>query len=210
MPVITDIRQVRQKGFVLYVDGKRCCQLGKEDIRLHQLEKDRELTEDELDQIQISCLYKRLLDYSIRLLASQNRTRAEISRKLRVRTTSLPLINLILQKLDEYKYIESDEQYMKRTLESRGGYGSLYFIKKFAEKGISLTRIKEFLTVHFGRENERVAALELLKEVSKKFEKLKDPFKAKKLVQVLKNRGFRNEIIYSSIKGIESEDFPES
>ena len=149
-------------------------------------------------------------EYAIFLLSLNLRTVGEIIGKMKVRGYAEPVIGKIIQQLKALKYL-NDRQYAEVFLENLKTYRTLGYYgikKKFMEKKFPQTLLQSILDEHYTLEEEEIVARRLLKKEGYEPKKKSDnevryttygeggeDKQKQKLVNRLKSRGFRGEVI---------------
>lgn len=159
-------------------------------------------------------IYEKGLEYAIRVISSQPKTKFQIKQKLILRKLPRKIIYDIIKTLEEQGYID-DRRYAHMWVEERirtKPIGRALVQKKLFEKGIPKEIIEEAITGEMGEEKEMTAAKAMARQ---KLERLKRNLNERKeedgrrLMQklsfFLSSRGFNYYIIQRVMDDLENE-----
>lgn len=147
MKTITQISM--QKNIVkhcnIYLDGAFYCGLRLETVVERRLKTGMEISEKELDEIQISSLYTHALDRAMELLSKSVKTEKQVRDYLAKKGFTQSLTDKVIDKLKEYRFI-NDELYAENYAECYSDKKGKYLIfRELKQKGVSEDVIKEAL-----------------------------------------------------------------
>lgn len=197
---ITDIKQqIKRAGrYSIYLEGKYIFSLSESELLQSGIRIGKDYTEAELEKLQktavIDKAYMRALDY----LARRARSQWELRDYLRRKDYDSPTVDLILNKLSEYNYVD-DEKFAQAWVDNRR-----------LLKPTSLRRLQlELQQKHVSRDiidkvvrgsdgNEEVTALRNMVLKKRAHSRYQD---GQKLIAYLMRQGFR----YDDIKSVLAE-----
>jgi regulatory protein len=200
MPLITAIEPQKKKGRRnVFLDGAYWTGLSDFVIVKHSLKSGKELDEAALRQVLFDEEYEKQMRYAGRLLAGSDRTLKELETRLARRKVPEDVAKAVLAKLEGFGLV-GDETYMRRYVESRRGYGYYYYLEKFKEKGIRSAQARPVLDTILTPELEVEYAREFVAARQGKVKGLAGRERDRKLIGMLKTRGFRGPALYSCLK----------
>lgn len=183
---ITEIKpQVKNKNrFSVFINGEFSFGISEFDLLKLSLKQGQEFTDDELIDIIKSVEESECQEYANSLVNQKLYTEKKLREKLKLKQFSLVSINLVVDRLKDYGYID-DFLYAKTYIEElHNKYGILKLKQKLYEKGISREIIDECLE---GFENHDTA-LSVLKIKTRGQKPIKDDYP--KLLRFLAQKGF--------------------
>ncbi|MCL2540289.1 MAG: RecX family transcriptional regulator [Firmicutes bacterium] len=137
----------------VYLDGSFVCGLQTLTVMQHKLKLGQEITLEELERIQLESDAGTAFERAIGILSSRLKTEREIKNYLLGKGYLTPVVNSVIDKLKEYKYI-NDETYTEsfvRTYSSGSGKRKLSY--DLLHKGVSKETIDAALAEHDGSES---------------------------------------------------------
>jgi len=140
-------------------------------------------------------------------LSYRQRSKKELTKKLKDKKISEGIINKIIKLLEEQKYID-DNSYAKMYLETKirnKPIGKRLLQNKLYEKGIDKDTAEKTLTENYTEEKEIESAKKLFKKYSKKIKGKRDSEKKQKCYRYLISRGFDYEIV-NKVVNIENDE----
>lgn len=132
--------------------------------------------------------------YVIYLLSLKLRTEGEIINKLKIKNYKLKIIEEVIQRLKENKYLD-DQRYAEVYLDNLKKYKTFGYYgikKKLMEKFLSSAVIENVLNEGFGEEEEMKIAERLVRKYESGIRSYEEK---QKLAQKLKAKGFRVGVI---------------
>lgn len=128
MSRITDItEQVKDRlRCNIYVDGRFCCGLKLETVMRYRLKKGREISGEELAEIQLESEKSEALDKALNYISSTMKTESEIRKYLAQKGYLAGVSDYVVEKMKSYGYVD-DAEYGKayaKSLSSSKGKGS--------------------------------------------------------------------------------------
>jgi len=127
-------------------------------------------------------------------LSYRQRSKKELTKKLKDKKISEAVIDKIIELLEEQKYID-DSSYAKMYIETKirnKPLGKRLLQNKLYEKGIDKDNVEKILNENYSEEKEIESAKKLFKKYSKK---IKGEDKKQKCYRYLLSRGFDYEIV---------------
>ncbi|MFA7309010.1 MAG: regulatory protein RecX [Patescibacteria group bacterium] len=190
--IITKIEQQKKRlnRSSLYIDDVFYCGVDTQVVVSCSLKKGKEITQEELDEIERRELSHKAWDYVLRFVGIRMRSELEIRRRLKQKEYSEPLIDSLIKKSQEYNLINDDQfaqAYVRdRVLFRNKGKRALEFELK--NKGIEKDIIQKTLS-SIGEEDELgTARLALTKKY--KGNNFSDKKAYEKAMRFLAGRGF--------------------
>lgn len=147
MKTITQISMQKNSGkhCNIYLDGVFYCGLRLETVVECRLKTGMEISEKELDEIQISSLYTHALDRAMELLSRSVKTEKQVRDYLIKKGFTQSLTDKVIDKLKEYRFI-NDALYAENYAECYSDKKGKYLIfRELKQKGVSEDVIKEAL-----------------------------------------------------------------
>lgn len=204
---ITDYKtQKNDKRISVFIDGQYMFSVTKDNFILNNLYIGKELSKDEIINIEQEDEKERAFSYILYQLGFGAKTEKELIRKMNTQKYSQDSQEFALNKAKEYRYV-NDEEYCENFIEQHknlSGWGEQKIISNLLTKGISKelikTKIEEFYSYDEIFNNAYKCAI-------KKYEILKnkemDKYKLKqKLYMFLSGRGYNYEIISEVLEKI--------
>lgn len=116
--LITDIKKQKhnESRYNIYIDSKFCFSASGEDIIKYSINENKEIEEEELENIIRRCEETSAYNYALNLLSNKDYTSMEIKNKLKLKEYSLQTIDSVLSKLESYGFI-NDEKYIKKYID---------------------------------------------------------------------------------------------
>ena len=152
MPIITKISTQKKTDdrYNIYLDEKFAFGVDEEVLIRFDLRKGKELTEQEITQIQYEDEIRKALNSAINYLSFRMRSKLEIHNHLKKKDWEEPVINEVLNKLTELRYVDNLEFSLAyvRTQVNGAKKGPTVIVRELKQKGISAehieTAMKEF------------------------------------------------------------------
>lgn len=201
--IVTDIKQKgKSESYYVSFDGDLYGTFQLETLVKNHIKLGSELDEEQLKTIKeqddnLTC-FSRALKY----ISSRLKTEKQMREYLRGLNYSQVAIDIAIQKLKDYGYI-NDEYYAKTFAEVYGqSKGKNYLKRELAQKGVSKEYIKDIIQ----DKDDSIACLSLCQ---KKLKTLKQPLQQKdkqKLYRFLLSRGFDYETIRQTLAKCNMED----
>lgn len=205
---ITDIKEQKAKRgrYNIFIDDEFCFSADMEDIIKYSISVDREIEEDEIDKLINICEFSKAYNYALSLVSRQDYTSFEIINKLKLKNYSLETINLVLEKLNYYRFID-DERYFKKYINyclCTKKFGKNKIIAELKKKGFDNSYIDEIIIDEEKEyENIKEIAIKKLNSLNGK-ESLKP-----KLYRYLLSKGYEYDLVRKVIAEVLNniEDF---
>lgn len=201
--IITSIEEQKKKGrYNIFLDGEYAFGLYKETIYHFGLR-----TKDELDEKRIEELtsYDEInfgKKVAYRFLNFKPRSEKEVRSKLKGHKLSEESINIIIDSLKEFKFI-NDEQYAKMYIESKISLkpeGRRWLNVRLAQKGIGKETAEKTVEENYSEETEFQKARELYLKYEKKLKDKTTVEKKQKCYRHLLSKGFSFDLINRVMK----------
>lgn len=200
--IITAIEKQKHndKRYNVFIDNNFCFSADKEDIIKYSIEEGMEISQYKVEEIIELCETSKAYNYALNLISIRDYSSKEITDKLKLKNYSLKAINIVLEKLNYYGFI-NDFEYTKKYIKYYSDvkkYSKKKITTKLYEKGIKLSN-------HSGLEFDESLEYENLKELAiKKFKLIQNKDnKKQRLYRYLISKGYENDMIIKVIKEIE-------
>jgi len=132
-----EVQKNRQDRANLYLDDKFYCGISIELVMKENLKKGMEIDKEKLDELILEDEKGSALSKAVKYISSNLKTTKQIKDYLKKKEYNPQTIDYVLEKLDEYKYLD-DENYAKSfVLTYSSKYGKLKLISALKSKGIS-------------------------------------------------------------------------
>lgn len=201
--LVTEIKEINKKKKKIYINYEPAFALYNAELRKYSIVKDHMVAEQDYDVIMKEILPKRAKLRSMNLLKSRDMTEMELTRKLRDGIYPDEIIQIAIDYLKGYGYI-NDQRYVENYLFTHAGQKSKMQIQqKLMQKGIN----RELLSIAFDEyyQNDENSEKELIKKlISKRKVNILDINRQgkAKLFGYLTRKGFRIDTINSVINEI--------
>ena len=130
----------------LYLDDKFYCGISIELVMKEQLKKGMERDKDKLDQLVLEDEKGHALSKAVKYISSNLKTTKQIRDYLKKKDYNPQTIDYVIDKMNEYKYLD-DESYAKSfVLTYSKKYGKLKLISALKSKGITESIIEDLFT----------------------------------------------------------------
>lgn len=195
---VTEIKPVNSKKSKVYIDEEFAFVLYKGEMRRYHLAEGQILENEVYHEIMQEVLLKRGKTRALHLLESMNRTEAQLRSKLIEGGYPLEIIELILEYVKEYQYID-DSRYVSEYLRTRGGTKSFRQMTfELQKKGISKEVVQEIAN----KENSTDESETIRRWTEKKHIEPERMSREEiwKFCQFLLRKGFRYEDIKQELK----------
>ena len=134
--IVTDITELTKAKTRVYLDGEFAFVLYKGELRLYNIKKEQELSEETYTEIVCEVLPKRAKKRCLLLLQKKDYTEEELRRKLRDNEYPSEIIEEALEYVKSYRYVD-DYRYCVSYITSYGGQWSRQKITtKLLTKGV--------------------------------------------------------------------------
>lgn len=121
----------------LYLDDKFYAGVSIELVMKHHLKKGMEIGEEELNELILEDEKGKALDKAVKYISSTLKTTRQIRDYLKKKEYNPQTIDYVIDKMQEYKYLD-DEAYAKAFVSTYSGkYGKLKLISALKSKGVS-------------------------------------------------------------------------
>jgi len=196
---ISKIERQKRKAalYDLYSDDLYLFEITEDTLVHFALSIHREYSERKLKEIQEYDRFMRCVHQALRYLARRPHLQAELRRKLRQKQFEAPVIERAIQYLLEKKYL-SDRDFIKRFIADEKQLkksGPLRIRAKLFEKGAQREAIDEILQQAYSEEEIEANARALIEQKRQRLTHLPPEEIKKKLMAVLKNKGYNWEVI---------------
>jgi len=199
---VTEIKKLkgRQKYRVLYLDGIKSGNFFEESLFKFDIKEDSYLSEKELNQLQKFQDEKEAERIAINYLSYKPRSINEVRRKLWSKKISDAIIDITIEKMKSYSYLD-DEKYTCGWIEERirtRGFSSSKIKSELFLKGISKEIIENNLTEIYTPELEIKTAKSLAKKQIRKYKALDKKVIRRRIINFLLRKGYN----YSTIESV--------
>lgn len=203
--IVTDITEASKSKYKIFIDGEFSFVLYKGELRSLKIKKDAELDEKVYNEIVNEILPKRAKLRAMHLLEKRPYTEAELRRKLRENQYSDDLIDVALNYVKNYGYVD-DEAYARQYIGTYSDSKSLRQIEqKLMEKGISKRTIESAIAEmkELGEApDERMLIRRAIEKKGIDYN-CRDNKEIAKLVRYLVSKGFSMELIRDELRGLD-------
>lgn len=197
--VITKIEiQKKNKNRVnLYIDEEFYCGLSLETIMKNHLKEGQSINESSLEYLICETEKEMALNKAVSYISKCQKTKQEIFKYLLQKGFDEQIINIVIEKLQEYNYV-NDELYAKNYIKFKNkNNGSRKIEMELKQKGVAENIAKECLEQYScDRESILPVALKYMKN------KEKDLKTKQKAYRHLASRGFQSEDILFALNQI--------
>ena len=201
--IITEIKpQIKNKERVnIYVNNKYYCSLTLKTVLVHKLKTGTEADESFLSKIQLESEKDYAFNKALNLLSRFRKTKAEIKEYLAENGFLEETVNYVLEKLDEYKFI-NDKDIAVDFAKNSEKYGKRLIEYKLKRRGVSEGDIAEGVE-SIEDESERAVAV-----LTKYLKGKPDDYKTKtKAFKYLISKGFDYETAKAALQRVGNEDY---
>lgn len=186
----------------LYLDDKFYAGVSIELVMKHHLKKGMEIGKDELDELVLEDEKGKALDKAVKYISSTLKTTRQIRDYLKKKEYNPQTIDYVIEKMQEYKYLD-DESYAKAFISTYSGkYGKLKLISALKSKGVSDNIIDNVLS------SEDLKMENSIENTANKYLKNKPRTSETymKLSRFLYSRGYEYDDIKSLINELKGEE----
>lgn len=203
MGIVTKVEvQKRHKDRVnIYVDDEFCCGLNMEAAMSHGVKKGAEFLPNEIVDIMLDSDKMTALSKACDFISKTPKTEKQIRDYLQGKGYDDIVIDSVIAKMKEYKYID-DNEYARLYLSSISGVGKTKIKYNLLKRGIDKDTIESVLDGYQSDKDE-------IEKIARKYLKGKECTKENiaKLYRHLVGKGFDYEEIRSIIGNIRIEDY---
>jgi len=193
MAVITDLKLQKNKSRAnVYLDNVFVCGLEVSTIAQNYLKIGTEISQLELEKIQLESEVERAKEKALSLLERQKYTKKQLRTKLSSKGYLPNVIDEAITKLEEYGYI-SDTDFAESFLRSTSTKSKKEIMFALKSKGVNDKVISEVL------EDSKINEEDTISRLAEKFMKYKEPNveNKKKMIAYLYRKGFDLSLINS-------------
>ena len=203
---VTEIKKLkgRQKYRVLYLDGIKYGNFFEESLFKFDIKEDSYLSEKELNQLQNFQDEKEAERVAINYLSYKPRSINEVRRKLWSKKISDAMIDITIEKMKNYGYLD-DEKYTRGWIEERirtRGFSSSKIKSELFLKGISKEIIENNLSEIYTPELEIKTAKMIAKKQMRKYKNLDEKVIKRRIINFLLRKGYNYSVIESILPEI--------
>ncbi len=193
----------------IFVDGEYLFSLSVNGVAKNMLYKDKELTEDEINEMKIDDEKEISYQYALKRIAEKMYSRKELKDKLLKKGFLEDSVEFALDKAASYGYLD-DSYYTKCFIEQRAipnKWGVNIIKQKLYQKGIDKELIESSLSEYFKEDTSKDNCYELcLKKFrSLNINSLEDRKNVDKIYRFLISRGYSYDEINTSIENLKRE-----
>lgn len=195
-------KQKKGNRFNLYLDGEFYSGIELDTIVKYGLKNYQDIEKQKLDSYILESESFFAFNKALKYLSKSMKTESEIKDYLKTKNFNNNVIDLAIEKLYEYKYI-NDEIYVKNYVDFyKNKYGKLKIKQNLINKKINEEIIDEFLS--FNEEESLLIVINLIEKMIKNKE-LDDKLK-QKVIRNLLSKGYSYDIIKSAFKRIKDNE----
>lgn len=197
--IVTQIVGVTKTKFKVYVDEQFAFVLYKGELSRYRIQEGKELSQEQMDEIQSEVILKRAKLRAMHLLNQMDRTEEQLRLKLKQGLYTDEIIDKAIQYVKSFGYI-NDENYAVRYVMSRQQAKSKREIyASLCQKGMDRECIERALEICYEGTNELDTITKLLEK--KRFSPEDSTVaQKKKMYDYLMRKGFRSEDIRQVIQ----------
>lgn len=199
---VTAIVPLDKRRSKVFLDGEVGFVLYRGELKRYQIEEDRELSEEQYNQILEEVLFKRGKERVLYLLKDRDRTEYEIQKKLKEGFYPQPVIEQTMDFLRKYRFVD-DLDYGRRYIEAYGNRRSRKRLEfDLQQKGLKQEQIRRLL------EDSQVCEDSQIQDFLRKkgyMPESTSPKDKAKLVAALARKGFSYDAVYRNL-GAGQED----
>lgn len=208
---VTDIKKLkgRQKYRVLYLDGIKSGNFFEESLFKFGIKEGSHLSEKEINQLKRFQKEGEAERVAINYLSYKPRSINEVRRKLWSKKISDVMIDITIEKMKNYGYLD-DEKYTRGWIEERirtRGFSSSKIKSELFLKGISKEIIENNLTEIYTPELEIKTAKRIAKKQMRKYKNLDEKVIRRRIINFLLRKGYNYSTIESILPGIIENKF---
>lgn len=197
--LVTKIQLVNKKKSRVFIDESFAFVLYNGELRQYGIREGEELAEDSYEEIINDVLYKRGKARVLHLLASMERTEAQVVRKLTDNGYPREVIQRVIDFAKAYGYLDDKRFAASYVRESRNRKSSAYMKAELMQKGISSDVIHNiFQEDEVGDDEERIRYWVEKKQVDIQNS---DEVQLRKFYMFLARKGFKGDDIARVLKG---------
>ncbi len=194
---ITQIKEINNKKKLIMSEGKPIFALYNKELKRFNIEAEKDLDEATIEQIKNEILLKRCFERSLYILKNNDKTKSQLTIKLKDNYYPIEVIDKTLEKLISYGYID-DKRYILNYFNSRSKTKSKkYIINMLMQKGISKEEIISVLAETQEVDEEKII-VNLIKKKEKTYN-INENSSKNKMIQFLLRKGFSYEIVSKTI-----------
>ena len=195
-------KQKKGNRFNLYLDGEFYSGIELDTIVKYGLKNYQEIEKQKLESYILESESFFAFNKALKYLSKSMKTESEIKDYLKTKNFNNNVIDLAIEKLYEYKYI-NDEIYVKNYVDFyKNKYGKLKIKQNLINKKINEEIIDEFLS--YNEEESLLIVINLIEKMIKNKE-LDDKLK-QKVIRNLLSKGYSYDIIKSAFKRIKDNE----
>lgn len=199
--VITGIKKQRynEERYNVFIDSKFCFSASGEDIIKYSLNVAKEIEIEELEELIRNCEETKAYNYALNLLSIKDYTSKDIKTKLKLKQYSDKTIQLVLSKLELYKFV-NDEEYVRKYIDyslnvKKTGKNKIIF--ELQNKGIKSENM-EFIEI-----DEELQYINAYNLASKKLRSIYNKANIKdKLYRYLLSKGYDFDLIKRVVRNL--------
>jgi regulatory protein len=204
---ITDI-QIKRNNVKIYVDGEFLAESDSLIVSKFDLFIDKDVSDNIIDKLKQKAAFAKAKNDVIRFLSYRPRSEWEICNKLKKKNYSAITIKEIISWLKE-KNLVNDREFSLMWIKDRMAnkpLGKLKIKNELKKKGIKNSTIENIINIFFEKEVDELKLAYQLVESKKNALKLKNiELEPKKIINMLKNRGFSYNVINNIYDEITNE-----
>jgi regulatory protein len=204
---ITDI-QIKRNNVKIYVDGEFLAESDSLIVSKFDLFIDKDVSDNIIDKLKQKAAFVKAKNDVIRFLSYRPRSEWEICNKLKKKNYSAITIKEIISWLKE-KNLVNDREFSLMWIKDRMAnkpLGKLKIKNELKKKGIKNSTIENIINIFFEKEVDELKLAYQLVESKKNALKLKNiELEPKKIINMLKNRGFSYNVINNIYDEITNE-----
>ena len=196
---ITDIQfKKNSRKITIFVDHQPFIEINQDLLLEFSFYIGQVLTQKKMDDILKKASLKKAQNYAIKLLSYRARSEFELSYRLKTKKFHSNIINQVIDWL-KAKNLINDHEFASLWIKDRlhnKPIGKLKIKKELFQKGIDRDIVEKVISSYFSEEQDELnLAHQLISDKMKSFQSKKVNYDSKKIINLLKSRGFSYPII---------------
>ncbi|MGQ9732054.1 MAG: regulatory protein RecX [Candidatus Zipacnadales bacterium] len=210
---ITKVKMLkRPRGYcAVYIDGKLTLKASRAAVEAAGLQLGKKLDDSGLKQALEAAQQADAFNQALALLASRDRTQAELQRRLSAQQFPQSIVATVLDRLRDKGLID-DRRYARdyvrvRTQSERRGLGPCALRSKLSQLGITSSVIDEVLTEELPEEAEIALAEAIARKHLRRLGRYEGQDVRARLYTFIARRGFDHEVTMRTLDSVLGEDY---
>jgi regulatory protein len=192
-----EVQKKKKDRYNVYIDGVFRFGLDEGTLIKFDLRKGIEVSEQEIEKIENEEVVAKAFNAAASFLKTRERSRKEISDKLKTKDYEITAIEKVLEKLERLDIVNDKrfaEMFVRDRMKLRPK-GKKVLTMELVQKGIDRYIIEDALNEMLGGENELGLAKRVFEKAEKKYSRLEEREKKDKIIKFMMARGFNYGMI---------------